>query len=356
MPTPILPSFTFNHIKKWIFGNIATPPIVPITKNLEAVPPKTNIGMYFWFIKESGYNEINKKVQIKSILPRIEDDNGNHLVYVGTSGTGKKGGGFLRQRLEWHISQKHTCSTVCNVALSSLRAGIGALISDDLIYFPNSITLIPSTATKINSVFEEHFLVYWIVYPANNVTQLDSDEKLIIQKVNPLFNFKHNPNAKKSGESTAKYRKRRIDVYKQTMLNCNCNPTNKNQKKQHKLPKPPNLTDGQIEGNGFEECLEKLSKKYSNKISFSVRADESIHEVINARTDLPGGLCEIIMYDSNYSFFYGNKPRKTGKKKQNIYTYFNAPDTNKNNSKRWELVQSEMKERNIQEISVDVYH
>ena len=64
--------------------------------------------------------------------------------------------------------------------LSTLRQGIGSLLSDDLI--------IPDTETKVNNFLRNHLKVYWIEYP-NNMQLIDNDEDILIKGLKPLLYY-----------------------------------------------------------------------------------------------------------------------------------------------------------------------
>lgn len=214
MPTPLQPNFTFEQIMQWIFANIFTPPIIPIPENLHQVPGKK--GIYFWFMHPDGYKALSPFVTITPIETRVEDKDGYHLVYLGTAGIGKNGGGHLLQRLRWHILQQHTIPAICSGSLSTLRTGIGALLSNDLILFPNS-----STENEVNDLFRKYFKVYWIEYI--NSEQIDTDEDILISTLRPLFNITNNPNALIAGLLTFSYRERRREVVNNTKIRIGCN-------------------------------------------------------------------------------------------------------------------------------------
>ncbi len=71
--------------------------------------PKSK-GIYFWFLHPEGYKELSQFIDVKPIEPKISRKiNGIEydLVYLGTAGTGKNGGGNLNERFSWHIVKPH---------------------------------------------------------------------------------------------------------------------------------------------------------------------------------------------------------------------------------------------------------
>ena len=126
----------FENLEKWLDEKLTN----PFRPNFDEIPNTKSKGIYFWFMKPDGYEKLSNYVEIKPIDSKYskEIDGVKHdLVYLGTAGTGKKGNSNLYERLKWHVLQKHTESNVCHGTLSTLRAGLGSLLSDDLI-LPNT--------------------------------------------------------------------------------------------------------------------------------------------------------------------------------------------------------------------------
>lgn len=341
MPTPLQPNFTFEQIIQWILANIFTPPIVPIPGNLDHVPKKK--GIYFWFMHPDGYKALSNFVIINPIEPRVEDKDGYHLVYLGTAGTGKNGGGNLHQRIEWHITQHHTTANICHGTLSTFRAGVGSLISNDLILYPNS-----TTEQEVNNIFENYFKVCWIYYDEDLL--INEHEKCLIQGIKPLLNIKNNPNSRATApESPTKlYRKIRNLVYQLTRGRLKCENNNEieyvNKKPTPTTPK-------------YDHQIIEAGKDF---IEFTFNQNQSIHAVINGIEELPTGKCSFIIRDSKnkndliYPSTHNNGWRKTGTGNQNLYTFFNNIDTAKNDQKRWNIVQNEMIEKNVDECIIRI--
>lgn len=210
MPIPIYSDF--EQIKDWLEVNLtAKKSFVP---HLDSIPNINSKGIYFWFMKPEGYNALNNYVSIQPIEPKFvkEIDGVKYdLVYLGTAGTGKKGNSNLAERFEWHVNQNHTDSNICHGTLSTLRAGLGALLSDDLI--------LPNTEIAVNDFMKQFMKVFWIEYPNDN-DLIDNDEKKLIIGIKPLLNLKNNPNARTNANtnSTKDYKLRRTLVYKNSKL------------------------------------------------------------------------------------------------------------------------------------------
>jgi hypothetical protein len=209
---PILIYSDFKQIKDWLEENLtAKKSFVP---HLDSIPNINSKGIYFWFMKPEGYNALSNYVSIQPIEPKLvkEIDSVKYdLVYIGTTGTGKKGISTLTKRLDWHINQKHKESSIKQKqsALSTLRTGLSSLLSEDLV--------LPNTEELVNDFMCSNMIVYYQEYP-NNKELIDNDEKLLIYKLKPLLNLKSNPNSLKNSDlnPTKKYKYRRILVEKNT--------------------------------------------------------------------------------------------------------------------------------------------
>lgn len=222
MSDKLQPGLAIKDYTKWVQKNVNKHPIIPIVDNVNVVPKHK--GIYFWFMHPDGYEALSKKLSnhLQPVHPLTALDN-YHLVYIGTSGTGKDGNSSLRQRLEWHITQKHSQSAVCSGALSTFRTGISSLVADDLILYPDS-----STETVVNNIFSDYFKVFWVEYQDDQDIQIDGDETILIKNLRPLFNLKNNPNHDDRNSPTYLYQIRRQLVVRDTKQRLNCNAVGNN--------------------------------------------------------------------------------------------------------------------------------
>ena len=182
--------------------------------HLEEIPILETKGIYFWFMKNSAYMNLSQFMEIRpvsTVFSKFIDNVKYDLVYLGTTGTGKKGNSTLTKRLDWHINQKHKESSIKQKqsALSTLRTGLSSLLSEDLI--------LPNTEELVNDFMSSNMIVYYLEYP-NNKELIDNDEKILIYKLKPLLNLKSNPNSLKNSDlnPTKQYKYRRIIVEKNT--------------------------------------------------------------------------------------------------------------------------------------------
>lgn len=310
--------------------------------HVDAIHNVQTKGIYFWFMKQKAYSSLSQYETISPIKPRYTKTiNGEiyDLVYLGTAGTGKKGNSNLKNRFDWHINQNHIDSYVCNGTLSTLRAGLGALLAEDLI--------LPNTEELVNTFMKNSMILFWVEYPNNNEL-IDSDEKTLINIIKPLLNLKSNSNARLTSldNSTKSYKRRRALVYKNTRLRLSCKGESEKSMKTLKTPtlKTPNYDDQILDVNN--NCFE-----------YYVSNGQFIDEVTRGIDNLPTHKAKIKIWDSNNTdnVFNEWQFRSTGDElkpdAQNIYTYFS--NTHKN-IKRADIIMNWMNTNQIEEITVKV--
>lgn len=312
---------------------------IPHIDNIPNIEAK---GIYFWFMKQKAYSILSQYETISPIEPRYTKTiNGEKydLVYLGTAGTGKKGNSNLKNRFDWHILQEHNNSQICNGTLSTLRAGLGALLAEDLI--------LPNTEELVNSFMKNSMILFWVEYPNNNEL-IDSDEKILINTIKPLLNLKSNSNARMTSlnNSTKSYKRRRALVYKNTRLRKSCQGESEKSMKTLKTPteKSPKYEDQILDVN-------------NNCVEYYVSNGQFIDEVTRGIDNLPIHKAKIKIWDSKNTdnVFNEWQFRSTGDEQkpdaQNIYTYFS--NTHKN-IKRADIIMNWMNTNQIEEITVKV--
>ncbi len=339
----------FETISTWLAANL----INPFGANMQSLPPEDNSrGIYFWFMKPGGYQKLSALgLNITAINPnykKIINEETYDLVYTGTAGANRKESNTLFKRMDWHLSDKHNENNICHGTISTLRHTVGSALSDDLI--------IPNTENDVNEFFSDYFYVYTLPYSgeANTKEQIDNDEYYLITLLNPLFNIKNNPNARiTAGQNpTRQLKVRRGLVMQNTRERLGCKKGNNGKAKSNKDDiKPPKSPI-----NNYELIYDKDGCQ-----EFTVAKDQSVHNVISGIEGLPTSKCEIVIYNSAdpnmfiYNSKHNNGKRVTGDKKISIYGYFNNIDTNKNNQPRWKVIQQEMLDKGMEEITVRVY-
>jgi hypothetical protein len=333
----------FNSICLWLNQNLSEKFVNATCENTSKIP--NSKGIYFWYLNKDGYSALSKKnvdiSAVGNIHTIIEDQIEYHLVYLGTSGTGKKGYYDLNKRLKWHICEKHKEGSICTGFISTLRKGIGSLIADDLI--------LPNTENDINEIFKRYFKIKWIEYSESS--HIDSDEKILINILRPLLNIKNNPNARTNAiaNSTRNYKIRRNEITNETLKRLKCLGENENE-----IKKILELSEKAI---SYEH---QIISRDNNCVEFAVTNTQPIAQVIRGINNLPNGPCCIKCFDSEnhnnivYARANGGEWRKIGTGQQNIYTYFANVDTNRGNQYRWVIIQNEMILKGIAEITVKV--
>lgn len=339
----------FQSLVGWLNENlIISNSFVP---HLDPIPNVNSKGIYFWFMRPDGYNALSNYVRILPIeLKYTKDIDGINydLVYLGTAGTGKKGNSNITERFEWHVNQNHNISNICHGTLSTLRAGIGAMVSNDLI--------LPNTEDTLNSFMTNYMRVFWINYPDDNYL-INNDEQKIIKEIKPIFNLKNNPNARASAltNSTQNYKIRRTDVYKDTRLRIECKGESE-QSKKNKIPTKDSLS--------FAHQLYSSENSY---FEFFVLKNQSILDVTRGIDGLPKEACtfQILNSKTGLPVEEFKNWKLTGRnimknpKAQNIYTYFSAPGGKIEGkyTARWILIQKRMNKikDQIEEITVKVF-
>ena len=329
----------FDSILLWLNDNLSEQFLIAQCENINQIP--NSKGIYFWYLNKEGYAALSNYVTIcpvRKFHTIIEEQIEYHMVYLGTSGTGKKGNYNLNQRLKWHLCENHKEGSISTGFISTLRKGMGSLIADDLI--------LPDTENEINTIFKNYFKIKWIEY--SDSIHIDSDEKILINILKPLLNIKNNPNAKGNAipNSTRNYTIRRNEITSATLIRLNCFGKSEKELKSLSLPKEKAISyDHQI-----------ISSE-NNCIEFTVLNTQSIAQVIRGVDNLPIGPCSVICYNSanHNDIVYTSKNRNGLRKTKIIYKYFlNNDDTDDGRQYRWLIIHNEMIKRGIIEITVKV--
>jgi hypothetical protein len=335
----INPNADFNELTNWLNENLLSKKsFVP---HVDAIPNVKSKGIYFWFMQQDGYIAMSDFVSANPIEPKYSiaiEGVKYDLVYLGTAGTGKEGNSNLSKRFEWHINQKHIESNICHGTLSTLRSGLGALLSDDL--------MLENTEIKVNDFLKNYMKVFWIEY-SDDKSLIENDEKVSIKGLKPLLNLKNNPNARANAQSntTQEYKKRRIIVKNNTLNRIKCFGESESIMKNNKFPTEKKIS--------YEE---QILTEVNGCLEYFVFSEQDIALVTRGIEGLPSGKCKIDIWDSNNCDKVFKKwQRVTGKNTegQNIYTYFSNTSSD-NINKRSVVILQWMKDNNVKEITVRV--
>jgi hypothetical protein len=329
------PNLNFEELKKKLDQFLSN----SFRPHIDEIPKIKSKGIYFWFMKTEGYNLLSKYIEIKPIDPRYSkeiDGVKYDLVYLGTAGTGKKGKSNLYDRFNWHILQHHSESNVCHGTLSTLRAGLGSVLFEDLI--------LPNIEEAVNSFMKSNMIIFYVEYP-DDKKLIDSDEFILIKGFKPLLNLKNNSNASLQGNPTPVYKTRRAFVYQNTRLRLNCTGEESSVLEKINLPT-----------ENAPSFQHQVLTEEKGCITYFVLNGQDISVITRGIEELPQGKCKIDIWDSNDSKTRFEKwHRTTGKNEdgQNIYTYFSNTSSD-NKTKRSEVIFNWMNEFNIKEITVRV--
>lgn len=348
MPTrPLILTDTFSTIQIWLNENIKDEKsIKACCHEIENIP--INKGIYFWFMHPNGYKELSKINGIKSIKPiHKRNINGQlyDLVYVGTAGVrNNKNGinnGHLKERFKWHLRDNKSVSALCSGTMSTYRRTLGGLISDDLIA--------NDTQSKLDDILSKYFYVYYIEYPGSFLEVKDvvnSDEDVLIDIIQPIFNLDKNRNAQNPNHITHSIQQRRQQVESSSKNRWSSDKTNA--KLNTKITKSVQPKDRGANIISEEGCVEFKFTRYQN-----------IAKIANDIPNLPIGPCFIELFYNNKTdvrIYINGITRNIRTVNRTVCQYFNAPDTNYGNILRWEIVQTEMNnpKKIIKEITVRI--
>jgi hypothetical protein len=330
----IPPNADFNQLTTWLNENLNDKNRIKACCQEVNKVPETK-GIYFWFMNPDGYKALIKSDSIKPIEPRYTRNIEGviyDLVYLGTTGTRKQGKNNFYGRLNWHINQVHRESTIKQKqsALSTLRTGLGSLLADDLIN--------PTTETDINNFMKTYMKVFWIVYP-DNKTLIDNDEKILIKKIKPLLNLKHNPNNLIGAENnpTKEYRARRNSIEMSTKKRLGFQNT-KDKKSNVIIRHKMNKTDKKMEITNMEIKDKCFEKTFSNA--------EDIHDFAR-KTKFKEGKWSFIFFETKKP---GNIIKIGRGETRNPSTYMGSDLKTKQT--RWRFIEEEMIKNNIEKLTV----
>jgi hypothetical protein len=342
MPTrPLTQNDNLETISQWLDENLQDHnSIKACPEEIRKVPNKK--GIYFWFMHPDAYRELSNYVPIHPVSPRysrIIEGVSYDLVYLGTAGTGKNGNSTMNERLDWHVNQKHRESTINQKqsALSTLRTGLGSLLSDDLIEF--------NTEDLVNQIMKDYFVVYFIEYPDNKGI-IDIEEVILIKELKPIFNIKKNPNSLKIAikNSTKLYKKRRNEVELETK-----------KRLQSKVHESNELTFKKVSPNKNKKETKGEIIDYNIEMEFSNAQD--IHLYFSKQKFDSGDWHFLIFETKNPSRFICENWTKTGIPNK----YFGNTETNKNRMidnkqvVRWKIIEKEMTDKNIESVTVKFF-
>ena len=347
----------FDSIVDWLKNqlNSDTPLITP---NNEIKLEGNSKGICFWFMKVDGYSFLSKCIPLNPITPLYSKDIDGEtydLIYLETALRGEKIDNIY-SKLNSHFIQNHTSEMICKGNLSSLRSGLGSLLSDDLIN--------PLTKNLVDEFMKNYMKVFCLELETDNA-MIDNDRIRLIEELKPLFNIKNNPNTKIIGNPTHDYKIRRAKIYINTRLRLKCPDENNNVR----------LTTNP---NNDTPCFKHQSHGVKNNCTeFFVLRNQDISQVIRGIESIGNGANSIRFFDANnlnmaLTLFNNNgntiTNRANNPDSQNAYKYFANVSNNYgppnfnimqppqpiNGQNRFIIIQQWMNHFNCEEIIVQV--
>ena len=196
----------FNQVCQWLGASIISDSIIPETDNLSLLTE--NKSIHLWFMSKECYPVLSEYVLISSLnneYSRVIAGKVYDLVYVEDrwfrSGMENDP---LKQRTEYHIAQTAESDGV-DLLKSTLRASLACLVSDDMAAL--------NATEDVNTILRKYFIVYKVSYTelAVSAKHTVSDQaKIIVEKLNPLFNVRNGTELEQLPETYALLNERRL--------------------------------------------------------------------------------------------------------------------------------------------------
>jgi len=179
----------FDSICDWLNVNLDDKKsFIPITN---AIPNVTTAGIYFWFMKPEGYEEIGKKLKLTPMEPtysRLIDGIIYDLVYVASEGfknpwTGNITGNLYNKLTFEMDSSKEEERARKLRSRGKLRSVLVPLLSDDIV--------LNGVQNELDNIFSKYFKILYSEYcQISDPLKINiDDEEQLITKLNPIFNL-----------------------------------------------------------------------------------------------------------------------------------------------------------------------
>lgn len=125
-------------------------------------------GTYRWWFHESSLKQLGlSHNDTQSLLSMTFQGHNYYALYFGIAIEET-----IRQRLHWHINQKHTQSSFKSGYISTLRLSLCALLLN-----PALKPTLQSSETVVNDFMDKYCVVEWCSYPQENKNKIREDEK-----------------------------------------------------------------------------------------------------------------------------------------------------------------------------------
>ena len=125
-------------------------------------------GTYRWWFHESCLKQLGlSHIDSQKLLSTTFQGKRYHALFFGIAAKET-----IRQRLHWHINQKHTQSSFKSGYISTLRLTLCALLLN-----PASKPTLKQSEDVVNGYMDKYCVVEWCSYHNNAEDQIRADEK-----------------------------------------------------------------------------------------------------------------------------------------------------------------------------------
>ena len=124
-------------------------------------------GTYRWWFHECCLKALGLLNIGNGVLKETITGNTYYALYYGIAVNET-----IRQRLHWHINQRHTQSSVRSGYISTLRLSLCALLLN-----PESKLTLKQSEDVVNDFMDKYCIVDWCSYLGKNKAQIRKDEK-----------------------------------------------------------------------------------------------------------------------------------------------------------------------------------
>jgi hypothetical protein len=185
-------------------------------------------GLYFWFMTDEGLKTLLNNCQFLDFHAlKIRVVNDLYLVYIGKSKSS-----LYYRILKWHCEQLITIKAIGDGTISTLRITLASSLVEDLSE--------PDADSKVNEFMKKYMKVGFISYREKSISQLEVDEKLLINEIQPILNLPSGRNVKepKTIQQYIKLRRKELKTRTFEKLNIGVLPVVKTKKENiHIAPK-----------------------------------------------------------------------------------------------------------------------
>jgi hypothetical protein len=257
-------------IEKWLEKNYSDKiGFIPCKENFkDYYKDKKDIfdkkGIYFWFLNEDGYKKLHEFVETKipgvnlklnNEYKRIYNSTEYTLVYIGLAGafSPKKNTDINKATLYSRINDEHLAH---GKKSSTFRDTIGPLINNSFGEdYDDNINVFLRKYFKLHVIGYGYRSDYLKIYK-----KIQDDEKVLIERIMPVFNFYHNPNARNNDHVTWKIKKIRNEFREEYFPKSKKSESKTHKKKDPRINKIKQIKECNFIFKGENYILKKVDK------------------------------------------------------------------------------------------------